>query len=888
MKRTILLLLANTLVAAGGFAATSPAVGKAVEDYGAVGDYSGTNFYNRLTIIPLGGEGDGASRVVSAGDEDVFNDGWVGRELVIFRCHHNPGEYPTTRNYFPNLKTSRYVKVTRVIDGRTIEVDLSINGGDRGFKPDGKTPSMTGASGYFFTNNREAFKRAFSDPDRPTTLVLENGRTYVVRGGWDCSVPRDLVVTTRDPQGPKAAIKLSFEDACSIAPHGQSAGNNPSFQADYASASFFRLLADEDYSISFNRIDLLPPHYSVPMTQYGDGLDAPFFMDAVGKRSQRVLEIVDSDCFREADAVDRSRLPSGLTFLLPQFAHSNGGGREGEVDFGGTVGRRQDVVGFQEFRLIRSNWNGGQIHNIKQQGPAAGNCFIAEGESPERPARLTPSEAGIPRGEEGMGQFRLPLTITDHQGDGVYRRLNLHTDAFSWYQLANQYWVGGAINAAFSIYLEVPDPADTGQTCRVYFGTPRELAREAGFTHWNQWFERGLLDGFTAETAERIPRIGGELPIGAPGEGMSIKLNDTTFRIFGWALQVGDRLAHDGGMGTVTAIERRYDWARADAPAAYGPGYGGEVDYGAVMCLDVTLDTPVADATPTFRIAASKLDYLLNGRHTVRIINTRVIGNYFCYSDFNTNVRMTHCVVRGIFRATSNYGDHPDDAENLARQTRFMTFTNVRVDGDEVYNQLTGNRSLMDRARITGKPHRVVIDGGRFYWTGANVELRNRPTLIYGTASYGEPRLVNPVTDGQGLVVESGLSIQLRDGAVCDLSNTLVRGADGNTIAVCGEGTLKVDNLRFDAEGGGIILTRAGGFDPAVPNRLKIVGAGGEGGIRVMLDLGDDAPANTITLTDWTLKSVFFVPGEWQGVKGALARGAIPAANITVNGLNPL
>lgn len=100
-------------------------------------------------------------------------------------------------------------------------------------------------------------------------------------------------------------------------------------------------------------------------------------------------------------------------------------------------------------------------------------------------------------------------------------------------------------------------------------------------------------------------------------------------------------------------------------------------------------------------------------------------------------------------------------------------------------------------------------------------------------------------------------------------------------------GTLKLDSLRFEADQGGIILVVAGGFDPTVPNRLKIVGAGGEGGIRVMQDLGADAAACTITLTNWTFKSVAFVPGEWQGVKGALARGDIPAENILVNGEHP-
>ena len=881
--------------AAGSETAPAPAVtppartleGKAIEDYGAVGDYTGAEFYNALTIIPLGGEGDGTSKVIYTGGGDVFDAGWVGRELVVFRCHHNPGAYPETRNYFPNLLTCRYVKVVKVIDARTLEVDLSINGVNPDFKPDGVTPSMTGASGYFFTNTREAFRKAFTDPERPEALLLENGRTYVVRGGWDCAVPKNLVVTTRDPGGPKAAIKLSFEDAFSTDPHGQGAGRCPSFAADYGSAAYFRLEDGEDYSIAFRNIDLLPPHYTVPLTQYGNGLDGALFAAPSKQTAQRVLEVVDSDCFREADAIDRSRLPPGLTFVLPQFAYSNGGGRAGEVDFGGTLGRRPEVVGFQEFRLIRSHWQSSQVHNIKQQAEAAGNCFIAEGESPERPARLLSSTDIIVAGEDGMGQFRIPVTITDHEGDGVYRRVNLHTDSFSWYQLANQYWVGGALNSAFSIYLEASDPTDTGTTCRVYFGTPRELAREAGFTSWNQWSTRGLLDGFTAEIAERIPKTGGTLAIDAPGQGMNIKLSDTDFRVFGWALQTGDRLEHGGRTYTVAAVERRFDWGRADNPSTYGPGYGGEVDYGPVMCLDVTLDAPVAEAAPAFRIASSKLDYLLSGRHEVRIVNTRVIGNYFCYSDFNTNVRMKNCVVRGVFRATSTYGDNANDQDNLARQTKYLEFVNVRYDGDEVYNQLTGNRSLMDRARITGEPHRVLIDGGHFYWTGPNVELRNRPTLIYGTASYGEPRLVNPLLDGQGVVVDNGLSVQLRDGFVCDLSNTTVSEHADPGISVCGEGTLKVDNLRFGTSQAALVIVRAGGFDPTVPNRLKIVGRGGEGGIRVMMDLGAEGPHCSITLTDWTLRSAPFVGGEWQGVKGALARGAIPAENITVNGLHP-
>lgn len=903
MKRGMILSAAASVIAFAGLAFQPnafaqaemplPPDSKRVEAYGAIGDYSGSEFYGNLTIIPLGGDGDGASRIVYTGPKPVvFDAEWVGRELVVFRCHHNSGAYPQKRNYFPNVLTSRYCKVMRVLDGKTVEVDLSINGGDRDFKPDGTTPSMTDASGYFFTNNREALRKAFIDPDRPKTIVLENGKTYAIRGGWGCSVAKDLVVTTRDPMGPRAAIKFSFEDACSIAPHGNAAGNCPSFLTEYARSEFFLLNENEDFSISFRNIDLLPPHYTVPLTQYGDGLDEALFKDRSNKLSRRVLEVVDSDCFREADAVAEFKLPPGMTFLLPQFAHSNGGGREGEVDYGGAVGKRKDVVGFQEFRLIRSNWNGGQVHNIKQQGPAAGNCFIAEGVSAEHPARLFPSKEAILTGQDGPGQFRLPVTITDNNGDGEFRRVNLNTDSFSWYQLANQYWVGGAVTSSFTPYIEVADPSDAKKVCRVHFGTTREFARESGFraNEHRRWPTTVIQDGFTARIFERIPKAGNVVAISPRGAGMSIKLNDTTFRLFGWALQPGDRLESGGKTFTVKSAERKHGWNKADNPATYGPGYGGEVDYGPCMYLDVALDAPVADAAPSFRVVYSKLEYLLTGEHTIRIVNPRVIGNYFCYSDTNTNFRMKDCIIRGIFRATSNYDDnkYPNDRENLARQTKFMEFTNVRMDGTEVYNQLVGNRSLADRARITGTPHRVLIDGGRFYWTGANVEFRNRPTLIYGTASYGEPRLVNPAIDGKGLVIEWGLSLQLQNGFACDLSNsTLSKDAHIPWIQVCGEGTLRIDNVRFEGKQGGFLWAMAKGFPPAIPTRLAIVGRGGEGGFRVVKELPIDGPNCSITLTDWTLKPLPYTRGEWFGVKNSFDRGAIPAENIVVNGQKP-
>lgn len=57
-------------------------------------------------------------------------------------------------------------------------------------------------------------------------------------------------------------------------------------------------------------------------------------------------------------------------------------------------------------------------------------------------------------------------------------------------------------------------------------------------------------------------------------------------------------------------------------------------------------------------------------------------------------------------------------------------------------------------------------------------------------------------------------------------------GKDGGSLAVCGDGTLTVDNLRFEGDRGGILLTMEGGFDPAVPDRLNLLGAGGKGGVR--------------------------------------------------------
>lgn len=865
-----------------------PAGAKAVEDYGAVGDYTGADFYNNLTIIPLRGEGEGASHVVYTGLRAApFDAAWVGRELVVFRSHHNPGAYPDKRNYFPNLKTCRYVKVTKVVNPKTIEVDLSINGGNSDFKPDGKTPSLTDASGYFFTNNREAFKKAFTDPDRPKAIVLENGKTYVVRGGWNCSVPKDLMVTTRDPKGPKAAIKISMEDAFSLSPHGDSPDECASFKAEYDSGNFFNLRENEDFSISLQNIDLLPPHYSVPVTQYGYGLGC-FFVDGVGRLSRRTLAIYDSNCFREADDPFVKKLPSGTTFILPGFAFSNGGGRAGEVDFGGALGKRQDVTGFQEFKLIRSHWQCAEIHNIKQQGPAAGNCFIAEGESPEKPARMFPSTEIILKGEDGPGQFRLPVTITDDRGDGAFRRVNLHTESFSWYQLANQYWVGGGLTSTFPIYLEATDPSDAKKACRVYFGTARELAVEEGFKRdeLSKWFATVIQDGFTIRIAERIPKTGNVIKVSPKGGGMNIKLNDTTFRVFGWGLQEGDRLEYGGKTYSVKSVARRHDWGQSDAPDKYGPGYGGPVNYDYLMCLDVTLDAPVAEATPSFRVASSKLEYLLNGKHTMKIVNTRLIGDYFCYSDNNLNVRMKNCRINGRFRATSTYNDNPQlkDTENLARQTQFMEFVNVIFEGKEMPNELAGNRSLVDRSRITGKPHRVIIDGSRLFWTWGNVELRNCPTLIYGTASAGEPRLINPVTDGKGLRVEGGLSVQLQGGFTCDLSNTtILENSPEPWIAACGEGTLVVDNLRVEKGQGGITLSRANGFDPKIPNRIAVKGSGGEGGLRVQEDFGANS---SVTLEKWKLLNVF-VGGEWQGVKGGFARGEIPAAKISVNGQSP-
>jgi hypothetical protein len=185
---------------------------------------------------------------------------------------------------------------------------------------------------------------------------------------------------------------------------------------------------------------------------------------------------------------------------------------------------------------------------------------------------------------------------------------------------------------------------------------------------------------------------------------------------------------------------------------------------------------------------------------------------------------------------------------------------------------------LKQRSNITGIPHRFLMDGGvGFLYRGSSIndeiEVINRPSLIYGGASYGSPSLLDPVTDGQGVVAVSAFSHALKvvaggPGSVIDMSNTLL---DTQWLVLSGEGTIILDNLDNSVVSGQFPYIMI-----SSTTKLTVIGDSGRGGLRIT---AGTPTGNSITLTNWTLLPGAFVPtgfsSTWPALSGA----------ITINGV---
>ena len=870
---TVCVLLAG-MTAATEVTGADAAGGRAqrVEDFGVRAFRK--DYFAALTVTPFAcdktiTEGAGHSRITRTGEGPDFDKAWAadGVEFVAYRIHKNPVE-TTPESFFPAVLGSRYARVVRVIDERNLIVNFEFNGGS----PDAPKVSER-ASGYFFIDCAPALRKMVSAPDRPDVCLFESGACYVSKGMPN--IPFVATEQTRNMSwratkaGTRARIKLSAEDAIGFR----------SRKADAAipDGAFFALDA-HDRSIYIEDIDIIGPTYSVPVVE--SGWDGVMFSYLNGQCA-RTMEIRNCNTFAEkAEFEKRAAVPAGATWVAPGITGIVGGGGKRGDRGDGVV----DILGYQRFNLIRSTWVARCIHSIKNND-GAGNWITIDGvdlDADGRPVNMAYEAMYVKR-----NRFENVL-ISFHNLPGANARRGMRAESpdFSWHMLANQYWTGGTSTGPADIVLIDIDGF------RLYPGNNGDWWREAQ----KPGAAGGILTAAEALLFDRIPVPGDRVPLERTAEG--------AWRTWGWGVQIGDVLTV-AGRDLAVAARKRLSSPDPVLGIAMPAKTTGHAHYWELTFKDKA--TPAGDKAEAV-VKTSRTAHLLDGKpRAATLIYDRDLHGHWQYNRAEVNYEFRNICFNGYYRQTAGPARNQGDYEGLWELPVTQDWVNCRAmdtDGSVRGTPATQigseafSKSVLElrnkHPQSRKRDHHVLVDGGRLYAGRLNsnlspVWIRNRPTLIYGTASFGEPRLCNPVMlDDKGVVCPAGMSLSLVGGCTVNLSHSIIGDPNGKSpqgLYVYGNGTLILDDLRlFEVPhgkqnvSGAVSTTLANGLQKD-RFALHIRGAGGTAGFKL-----EGTPEDgSVVLKDWTFlqpvfaKQKFNVSPGWQALPGF-------AEKVTIDG----
>jgi hypothetical protein len=455
--------------------------------------------------------------------------------------------------------------------------------------------------------------------------------------------------------------------------------------------------------------------------------------------------------------------------------------------------------------------------------------------------------------------------------------VRIESDDFSWPMLENQYWTGGT-----SVSLTEPTRIEI-DGFSLYFGNNGDWRRELQ----DGGAYRGIRNASEAELFDRIPQVGDTIPME--------KAENGVWRVWGWGLQEGDVLQQGDKKFVIAGRKRKYSNGTI-LGAGNPPGKDGYAHYWEITFKDNAIPD---DKLPKLTVVSSQTAYLLDGKpRTATMVYDRDLHGHWQYNRAEMNYSFRNICFNGNYRCTAgpanNQGEEYQGLWELPTTQEWINCWAMDTDGSARGTPAQESRSeafdkLVLQKRNTHPQSRkhdyhVLVDGGHMFAQRASdtkspVWLRNHPELIYGTGSFGEPRLCNPVMmDKKGVGIgEKGLSISLVEGYTLDLSNSTFVDLQRTTrIDVYGNGTLILDNVHFPhatdpkngrTDWGGVMTTLATGLQKDRFN-LHIRGDNGSGGFR--LD-GDPEDAG-ITLTNWTLGQMIFTRSPidlskgWQAV----------------------
>lgn len=850
------------LGAALAFAEEDKAAFTTLEAYGGKAFYR--HFFGTIDYTPLG---DGTTRLTYTGTGDAFNDDFKDMWMESSRCHKNASTYPEGNDLagirtFPGILAARYSEVVAVQDGKNLIVDFEYNGGNvEEPRPAAKQDAI------FFFDNRAAMRACINDPNRPEVVVGKNGATYATLKLPEATLKKSIEFRNADGRlDNPCRMKLFFSDGLKLNAQGNAAGMGGGlvfFHETNVTANVYFKWQFLPTIYQVHSVDASPSMHIFVNKIKGHGMKFDSNTSAGEKVFYNYNPYAERDEMKKALGFVRQ----GANFVLPIYGKCSGGGKVDPVT--------NDIGVYNDY-IIYGGWQARTVQNLKCQDKKAGVRFKVFGKSPAERGDLIERVKGV----KGTAYPNIRLRWVDN------RTIEQDMDDWNWYFVANQYWTGGMKVAASTF----------GQV-----NTPHGVIKAGNFADWSieagtiandgivDWSLKGLkgaeMSVRTVRFFDRVPAAGDVIYMGiVPGaKTLPGKVNDTRFRTWGWAVHVGMALRYKGTDYTVVRTDycgineahtssnirgssqgiRPRDKRHGGAPYHY---------------WEIVLDKPIADDPAELVVASSQLEYLLDGKYHELEVEFRQgdpLGHLF-YMNSNVGMHFENVNFSGNIRASGGRYD----GKNLYSAVDTAIWRNVYAVNEDGTPALDARcewqpRSISARQRILkDNKYRFIIDGGRAF-VNANssdscqVELRNRPTLVGGTRSYGGSKLWNPVTDGKGFEVASwDVSVMLSGGFKTDLSNISSKAP----ITIIGHGT--ADLSKLDAP---FVLVRDSfepdekrcmiSFKDPDEHDLRLVGSGGAAGI-MMTGRGYGIGKFAVELTDWKLRPL--VADRLAGDRGRL------------------
>ncbi len=312
-------------------------------------------------------EGRHYTRIRYTGPEPVFHERDLGKSFCGLFMHKNP-DVPDRQHpdlFYPNIVGSRYAKVVRVLDGKTIIVDFEFNGGARE-----KPRIAENRKGYIFFDNSDAWAALMAEFTRPENTQTEirlraharKGHlqaTYVIPQNSTVPLP-DKPMTLWTGTARKARVKVGVEDYFQWDRlHGQPL---------YRRGVLFQPAAN-DHNIIIHNIAWTPVHRVIAETATA-GL-AFFAAPSAAAPCERIIAIINNTALDERREIEAAGALTDECFRCPGLGLIYSGGRyAGE-------GLQEDVVGYQYILLKNFEHTGSGLMDLKSNS-GAGNYLVME------------------------------------------------------------------------------------------------------------------------------------------------------------------------------------------------------------------------------------------------------------------------------------------------------------------------------------------------------------------------------------------------------------------------------------------------------------------------------------------------------------------------------